>query len=306
MLNAPDGFRFNYEENRFILLLLIGSVGLLIFSGWYWWNKVYESPTNVFWGMISNSLDTTSLYKSFSISSQGATLDESVQLQLGVRNVAYSLVSYTQSAGVVKVAELNTPTDDYLHYIEIKTNQKSSNGQNRNFQPLLGYWGRETFDQKGTSNFKLYYKTLTGFIAFGDLNPDQRTKLLKFVKDNKVYQFKSSDVQKTNLNGRAVYNYKIQLSQVAYLSYIKEFSKIMGLPALDSINPSDYQNSPAVTFKIAVDASSHELSQFVSPDGSNTENYSGFNIVQPNIPSSPKTTIPLTELEKLRTTIASD
>lgn len=265
-------------KNKTYMAAALGII-LLILSGWIWWDKVHQSPKDVFWGMIENNLSTTSVTKRVRQTSSGASLDQMVQLQFGGVNLAHSFATFTQSGSVVKTEEINTPTEDDVRYVSIDTTHKDASGKALNFKPLLGIWGKTTTSIKNQANLnQLFYSSIMDTVPIGNLSAENRSKLINEIRSDNVYIPDIAHAVSLDKDGRKVYGYNVQVNQAAYVTVLKDFANYQGLPPLDSLSPDSFKDSPPLTFVFAIDAASHELLHITYPDNSHREDYSDYGL----------------------------
>src|SRR3990167_11352258 len=109
-------------------LVFLG-VALLLLAAFLWWTKVFNSPQNVFWGMLDNSLSTSSITRYVSENAGDSSTERYMRLQTGSTNAAQSLELTKQGSTIVTKETIGTPTVDYVRYARIQTDQKSANGK---------------------------------------------------------------------------------------------------------------------------------------------------------------------------------
>jgi len=295
------------ERKRWVLrivILIIIIAGVLV---WLWWVKVYESPTNVFWGMVKNNLNVSSVSENVTEYNSGSTLNKTLQLELGGTNVAHSITTYTQSAGIVKTEELSTPDAYYVRYSGISSTQKGKNGKPLNFSSLINKWGISSQPTKNLANLNYPFDlAIMNIFPIANMTPDQTNALVKYIKNSGVYKFTPSAVKKELLNRRKVYVYSVQLAEAPYILLAEKFYTELGLPT-EKLDINDYTNLSPANFQVTVDASSHELTELVDATGQNKMIYSGYNVqgYQLQIPKLPSSTIPFAQLEQNLKNIAA-
>src|SRR3989338_10533698 len=71
-------------------LTIIGAI-LLAIAGFFWWTNVFNNPENVFFGMLDNSLATSSVTRQVKEESAGGSVERFTRLQTGITNAAETL-----------------------------------------------------------------------------------------------------------------------------------------------------------------------------------------------------------------------
>jgi len=259
--------------NRITFLLVIIVVFVV---GWLLWTKIYESPSNVFWGMISNNLATSSFVNDFNQSASGTSLSEEIQVNTN-SDVADAFSIVKQAGSTVKTEEINTPSTDYVRYTSIVTRRKSLSGKPLNFQSVIGVWGK-ALNNPSSSADQLFSQAILGIVPIGNVPAAQRQNLLQFAKKQDVYTVNFGKVVHQTNRGRLDYVYSVAVRPQAYIELLKNFAKDIGLSGLNSLNPQSYSNLPASTLSITVDASSRSLVSVSYPGNVQKENYSGYGI----------------------------
>lgn len=288
------------------LYLAGGAAALLIIFGVVWWSAVYENPYNVFWGMLSNSLQTSSVSKHIVQTSGVTSLDQYISLQYGANNFAYGRTTLKDPTSTVKTETIGTMTNDYIRYTGITTSQKGKDGKSLSFGKLLGKWAKDqaanSAQQTGQSPF--FIQTVIGLsggntVPIVNLPKDERSNLINLLHDSVVFKTAYNNVKKSNVNGQLQYAYNVELEPVAYVAFEKQLAQYLGIKTLTQVNPNDYQSQGAIKMNFIVDARSHRLARLVIPQNNHVETYSGYGI--PIRQSLPKNTISDAKLQELLT-----
>jgi len=284
--------------------LFAGGVILLILSAFIWWFDVYENPYNVYWGMLANSLSTSSVTKHVVDKSSTANLDQYVGQQFGIHSLAYGRTTLTNTTSVVKTESIGTLKDDYVRYTGIQTKQKNAQGKDLDFSKVLGKWGHSvaTNASAQSSGTPFFIQSMLGLgggnlIPIANLTATQRQNLIVQLHQNVVFSTSFSDVKKSQFHGQPVYTYTVSVEPVAYVGFEKTFADDLGIKALDSIDPNNYQGQQAVKVKLTVDIYSHHLAQVSYTGTQHQETYSSYGV--PINQKLPRATISSQALQNL-------
>lgn len=289
----------NINLKRATWLSVVAGVVLLCLSGWLWWTKIYQSPKNVFWGAVENNLATTSVTKHTVQKSNSQTLDQYAQLVFGEQPKTHWLTTITQPKTAVTTESIATPDAGYVRYTHVVSVQKNKQGQSLDFSHITNVWAKATA-KDNSSLTSLFNQTLLDVssvptLPIGNLTAKQRSTLVDYMRKNTVFATTYSAAKHTTVNGQEAYVYTVQVTLDPYLHMMQQFADYENTHVLDSVDPSNYQNSAPVTITLAISPTSHQLVQLSSPSNGFEENYSGYNTAESV--SLPAHTIPLAELE---------
>lgn len=287
-----------------IFLLWTGGALVVIVAALFWWTKVYQSPYNVYWGMLENNLSTAGVTKHITQDSNGTQLDQTLASTFGTQNAVHAVTTLKSAKSTVKTETISTPTKDSVRYTDIKTDQKTKLGKPFDFSPILGKWAandvKNSNDLRATSG--LFVQTSLGIMG-GNLLPQanlpakDRKDLLKRLHDEVIFDTSYTQVKKTRQNGRPIYTYTVNIQPVAYVGFEKAFAKYLGLKALDDVDPNRYQGEAAIKVSVSVDAWSHQLAAVDFPSQKHHETYTSHGVSAPV--STPEATITGPELQSL-------
>jgi len=273
----------------FSVLGLIIAIGL----GWFWWHNVYQDSTRVFWSMMDNNLSMASVVKHNAVSQQGTSTDQYTQMQFGPLSASHGLSNVKQQDNTVSSETIGTMENDFSRYINIKTNQKTSKGKAVDASSFMGIWGKTVTAPKGQrASVQYFQQSVLGIVAFGNFNGEQRTKLIGFLRSDNTYNL--GQVKSAKFNGRAVYVYDVDISPQNLISFLKQYTKELGLGDI-GLNPSQYAGSPIVKTQFTVDKLSHQLIKVHYISNNQDETYSSMGLEQPII--LPTKTISINDLQ---------
>lgn len=277
------------------------AVVVLLVSGWAWWHYVRSNPERTFHAAVENNFRTQGVSRFVSQKGEGQSLEQNVQLSLGVERAAHGYTTIKQeafdSSASVKTETISLPSAEYVRYKQIETSQKNDKGQKLDFSSLIDIWGKSTFEgTQGTG--EVYSESILGVVPTGNLSATDRAALMELINKENVYQFDSDKVERTKENGRPVYVYQVTVSPEAYIKMLKQFAKAMGMKQLDDLDPANYRNAQALEFKVRVDVWSQQLAGVIYGEGQSVErtermtSYGVFRGVD-----IPENTIPVQELQ---------
>ncbi|HSX00524.1 MAG TPA: hypothetical protein VLH38_05820 [Patescibacteria group bacterium] len=250
--------------------LYVAGLLLLAVGGWIWWSTVSIQPERVFWDTVEQSLSTSAVTIQAEQSNNGSSLNQTVQYSLGATNMSHSLTSLRQNGTTVVDELVGTPSADYTRYINVQTNQKNKSGKPLNFNGIIGVWAKS--DGKSAVP-QLFGQAVLGTglpiggvaIPIANLESVQRAKLIKEIRDDSVYQVKYSTVKKQRINGRLQYVYAVDVQPVSYAALMQRFAQLMGIHALDQLDPASFKGQEASHLQLTIDVRSrHVVSAGVS------------------------------------------
>ncbi len=280
------------------VIVLVAAL-ILIVAGWFWWQNVYMSSSNVFWGMINNNLQTASVTRHTLQIGQDRTVDQLIREQFGPVNAVQTNVTLKQKSAegdtLVKSETIGTPNNDFSRYVKISTPQKAANGKPIDTSKVTGVWGKSSDPKPNeTSTAQYYRQSIVTIIPYGNFNSQQRQTLVDQMHDHQVYTYEASSVKSVKENNRSAYVYTIKIKPAAYIDLMKTYTKELGLGDL-GLDPSSYANSPDLTAEITVDKLSRQIVKINYPDSGQSETVADQNLQQPI--TLPASTIPINELQ---------
>ncbi|MCA9342933.1 hypothetical protein KC950_02905 [Candidatus Saccharibacteria bacterium] len=272
--------------------LILGAV-LLLALFWFVWVTVINSKQNIFESMLENSLLTTGVTKKTVQENPNGSLEQLAQAQFGSRNVVEVKTTITQGTEdnetKVITKTIATPHENYARYEEISV--PSSTENQADFSEVLNEWGVQLSEEGGSGVFS---EAVFGIVLFGNLTLDQQTEMINFINDKLVYVPNYDNVESKDVNGKSAYAYDVSINTKSYAELIKKYDEMLGLNLFESLNPDDYENTPAISVKLYVDKTSRQLLKVEYEDG-RAEEFAGYGIQKEvDIPENP---ISRTELE---------
>lgn len=252
-------------------------VGLILFigAGWAWWSNVANSPRNVFYSMLDNSLKSRSIGRHVTQDNGSQQLDQRMQYTLGQNAQASSVTVLSQGEGTsVKTQSIGTPTEDYVRYIDIKTDQTGASGQPLDFSHLLGIWGKyENMGSENETRGELFGENTLGVIPTGYLPYEERKDIIDLIRKENVYSVDFSKTKRETVNGRPQYTYEVEVNSENYITMLKQFARAIGLTQLENLDPAAFRESEPFKFTSTVDVWSRQLTGITFANSVRTEEY---------------------------------
>lgn len=281
-----DGVSFDRKQLK-RLIFSAAAIIVLVLIG-LWWNNVYQSPSNVFWGMINNSLATTGATMHVQNSVSGTKLNEYIQFELGAKNYIHSTLKLNEDGTEVNTETIGTPSADFTRYTTISTKSATS------YNSVVGVWAKSAPLAKGQAPDPidhLFGQTVLGVVPYADLPVSTRQSLVAQAQVTKVYTIDPAHITRTG----SAYTYTVKIAPKAYAAFLQQVTKDEGLGSSSEFNPNDYQsNSQPLTVQLSVSPVSRQLLE-VNYGGGHSETVNGYGI-QPNI-TIPSHTISTVELQ---------
>lgn len=281
------------SDKKTITGIVIVGLIILLSSTWAWYSFVYTSAERVFWGMMDSSLQTRGVTRYIKQSSEAGSTEQYLQLELGANNVAKSLTTIEQKnaeGGLTRVVTESIGTSDanYSRYNEISTPEQVD------FGATLDTWGREDATSQSETQ-SILSEAVFGVVPFARLGANQRSEIMQFVRDNNIYKTDFGTAQKTTVDGKTAYSYKVEIDTVKYIELLKLVDKMMGLNQLQLIDPNSYANSPTIPLEISVGVDSRQLLRTRYDAIEREEHFNGYG-VQPGF-EVPQNVVSRQELE---------
>lgn len=274
--------------------LLIVSIVLLIVTSIVWWNVVYQSPRNVFNGMIKNNFAISGYTRHVVSQENGLQADELAQVQTGGENIVRTKTTLKQEGDTVTTDAISTDKAEFVRYTNIDTNRKDASGKQLNFSKVVGVWAKN--ETGGPS--QTFSQMLLGVVPMGNVDSKTRAELIKFMNEHTVFSVNYDSVKTEKVNGRKTYVYEVQLLPQTYVEMLKLYGKGVGLgDQVGQLDPANYRDAQPTSLVLSIDTNSRNLVALNYPgNDSRKETYGGYGIVKDV--QLPKKTIPAAELQK--------
>lgn len=278
-----------------VLIVAIGGFGLLFL------NNRNNDPEGTFYRMLEANLNMQGVSRSVTQDSGVQSLDQTVLLQTGENNTITGVSELSQSDGQsttsIKTQSYGTPTEDFVRYTDIATDQTGVEGQDLDFSNVLGVWGRTSDSPSNKRDGELFGEATLGIVPFGKINAEQSSDLISFIKNNDVYGIDFSSVDRGSKNGRPTYIYHAQIKPTEYILMLKKFGAYIGTSQLDDLSPESFAASQPIEIDFEVDVWSSQLREARFIESQRKEIYGSYGAWYET--SEPENTIPVTELQQL-------
>ncbi|HTE22870.1 MAG TPA: hypothetical protein VK674_07600 [Candidatus Limnocylindria bacterium] len=284
-------------SGRLVAFVVVAAAVVFGLSGWAWWHNVRSDPQRTLYGAIENSLRTRSVTRQVVQKSGAQTLEQGIGLSLSPVAQAHGFTTMQQNGEVnatVKTEVISSASGEYTRYSAINTDQKSAKGKVMNFSAVLNIWGKSSSDQTGQPG-ELYGESLLGVVPSANLSATNRQAVMQTVRDNNVYDFDEKSVERKLVDGRPTYVYNVTVQPVAYIKLLKQFGGLVGFKQLEALNPEQYKDAQALTFKLTVDVWGQKLTGIEYAGGVRTEHMGSYGVHKAVKP--PQDSIPAEELQ---------
>lgn len=272
-------------------LLPLGSAAVVAGLGVLWYFQIYTEPKNIFWGMVSNNLSTSSVSKVSEQESGSYVSSEVIQVtyrpQLAVQNLRDITDNTQQSPTRVKLEAIGTPETDYQRYLLI--NRKNASGKKLDYSRVYDKWLKSEGETSGLVNNQLF-----GPVLFGHLPQPVKESVMTDLK--KAYEVNYGNVKKVNLDGRRTYVFDVEVGLSHYASAAQKYARALGLAVAEQIDPSSYSKDNKTKITVYVDALSRQVRRVGFQSTNSLENYTAYGIIKPLKP--PAKTVTSEEFQK--------
>ncbi len=282
------------QDTKLAVVCALLGVLILLTGVWLWYRFVFANPERTFWSMIDNNLRTYGTTRYINQSDEAGATTQYLQLELGAENIAQSLTTIERNSaeGATRIVTESIGTSDanFARYTDITT------PQGVNFDAVLNKWGKETTDAASESQ-SILSEAVFGAVPLARLSPAQRNEITQFIKEKHVYKTDFATAQRTTVDGKAAYAYKVEIDTVSYIEMLKMIDRMMGLNQLELINPASYAGSPVIPMELSVGIDSRQLLRTRYDAIEREERFSGYG-VQPRL-QAPEGAMARPELEAM-------
>ncbi len=267
------------KQRELTALMISAGVLLLSASGWYWWQKVYTSPHDVFWSMINQSLSSASVTRSSSDPSQVRTMNLTNRMQFNDDLRVLTKTELIQSGSTVTTESLLTPTENYVRYVSVNKTEVPEGEiaeEVPDFSTVVGQWARIDNQGDTSGNQSQLMESYFGPVLLGNFTGTQRRALVRMLQDNKAYEVDYDSTKRIKEDGRDRLVYNAKLHPKGYVTTIIEYYKYLGLNN-QYLDPGQYENAQPVDVEITVDLHSRQMTKFMyAGEGARGEHFSGY------------------------------
>ncbi len=277
-------------------LFLIGII-MFIGAGAVWWKNIASSPENVFYKALDNSMKTRSIGRFVEQDNGSQKLEQRSSLVTGHNAQVSSLTTLTQGeATSVRTQSVGTPTEDFVRYLSIDTDQKGLSGQPLDFNDVVGFWGKSGgAEQDGETRGELFGENVLGVIPVGFVPHEKRAEIINIIKDQVVYEVDFSKTKREIIRGRSHYTYDVSVRSDKYIAMLKEFARAVGLTQLEQLDPLSFVDAEPFQFSMTIDGPSRQVVSVAFAGSARQEAYSSYG--HETLITLPEETIPIEELQ---------
>ena len=249
-------------------------IGLILILGilFYWFYKSYlTNPEMVFYGMISNNLNTRNYVIVNNQEELGGNLIQETLVNSGAKNVVSSIetTNIISSKALIQTLSVGTPNTDYSTYQKIDVGKTSSV-----YKPIIGVWGVNSPNGSNGQGGQLYKSTILSPFLFSSPSIRQTSTLMNFIRANKVYTIQSSRF--TTVDGRQAINYQISINTKQYTKLLGLYLSIIGYK--NQKQAIEYNGTQTVELDVSVDIFSRQLIALSYVGSSSVEVYESYGI----------------------------
>lgn len=263
------------NNQQLITMWIFIAAGLIFMGGlWAWYQYVHKSPYNVFWDSIDNNLNIYGVTRTVSQEGNGSSIEQKLQIALGAENVARSFTTITQpgAAGETKVVTetIGTPQDNYARYTSIQSPVKVD------VSGVQNVWSREKLVVGAGQNQSVFSEGLFSSIPFADLNQQQRAEIVKFIKEQDVYDVDYRGAKYVERAGKQGIEYTVQVNLQSYIETLKKIDSMMGLKQLEGVDTSQYAGAEPAQLVIVNSIDGRQLLEVTYTGSPRKETYSSY------------------------------
>lgn len=259
---------------------LLGVAAIAFIStGALWYEKVYTAPSNVFWGMINHSLATPGLTRNVLQTEGEAKSIEYTRFNFTASPTAQLGRTITNETGTVVTEGLGTTNDDFQRFVRVERPNEGPDAPNYN--AVLNTWVR--INDTGEANQpkaapSILLRSLLGPVLTGNLQPEQRRELVRFIEENNVYKMDFDKATKKSQAGHSVVVVEGTLQLQPYAQALSKFAKYMGLPGRETIDAQQYSPTDSLKIQFIIDERSRQILAIDYLDQNISEEYDGHGI----------------------------
>lgn len=264
--------------NSYTRLIVICLVALVCILGYWIYRSYIINPQQVFNGMLLNNLNTNSyVVIDQSQGLQGSTIQQTV-VDNGAQNIAMSReTNIIGSGNMIQTLSVGTPATDYSSYQKIEVGKTSSH-----YLPIIGKWGTNSPEGPKGQGGQLYKSMVLTPFLFSSPSTSDTTKLMNFIRNNKVYSVVSSKL--LSLNGTQALNLKININLKQYSKLLNLYSGMIGYT--NRFSNVQYNGTQVVQIEATVATLSRQLEGLTYIGSSSVQVYESYGLKYPiKIPS---------------------
>ena len=291
----PD---INYK--KLIRNLLICAVLLLAVSGYLEYTRVYLTPERRFWMAMENNLSVPSVVRTVQTGGTGNLSVEKTRLTFGAQAVqdkvsSVSLKNATADSNVT-TETITTPTNQYVRYKTIRSNEKKEDGSSYDFSSVLNVWASQGLatDEASADDQRLTFEQpLITLAMFGNLKPEARKQVIQELKTSGAYEVDTKTPTYSVIDGQKYIQYSVRVKTKKYVEVLQHHFTKMGYGTFPPLDSNNYTENARVNSFFAVNMRNNTLAR-IEFNGQ-AENYSDYGVTMPVV--IPKDPITVDELQ---------
>jgi hypothetical protein len=258
--------------------ILVGVI-LLAGAGYVWFKNILTDPNRVFYGMIDKNLETDSVVRVVSQPSSSKSIEQSYYMSYTPALATESLstieqVGQDRQTSKVITRSIGTKDTDFVKYEKIDIPSGPEQGD---YSKLVNQWAKREKNPETGEAPQFLNEASFMFVPFGNLSHQDRDKLVKIMKDKKIYKIKKTSQDLSN--GRATMDMEVDINPEGLITMLAEYVKITGLGDASQLNPDDYKETPDVSVNMNIDMLSRHLRSIkFAGDTTRVETYSAYGI----------------------------
>lgn len=276
------------------LWLVASGCVILAISGLLWWKFVYQEPSRVFWGAVSNSLQTSAVTRRVSQSGNDLGMDQVLVMQYGSNNSVLNRTTLKHGQTTIVTEQIGLPDADYTRYTKIQTEgqDKATGQEKQDLEKVVNKWAKTSIDTtKAQQQPSLFAQSSIG-LAGGNLIPianlpdKQHDSLMRLMRDGQVFAIDMRKVKRETVAGRPTYTYPVDIQAVPYAALQKTYSSMLGSKMLENVDPSEYKSQASVRVDISIDVWSRQIRKVDVASEGRAEKFSSYGVgrrvIEPN------------------------
>lgn len=230
-------------------------------SGYFWWTRIFTDADRVFADMLANNLSSSSVTRRVVQQDQSSSIDQTVFLSFRAPEVVsqtrtvLSEKGPTRQTTTVTTETIGTKNDDFVRYVSAEGAETLSVAGN--LDEVLGVWGQRSADGELGDAVNFLNEAAFSVVPFGSLPKDQRSELLDFIEEKRVYEYTQAD--RAFVDGRYSYAYVVSIDPVALVETLAKYAEITGIGDSSQLNPASYEGAAPVNLRMTVDILSRQL-----------------------------------------------
>lgn len=285
-----------YYTRRGMILAVSASLVIAVVGGSLWYTNIFMSKERRFWTAIENGLKTTSTTKEIVSVSPAASQTHLSRLRLGAQAVVEGrstiIQRTTQTTSTVVTSNLVTPSEGFVKYEKIETNEKSADGTDFDFSNVVGRWAaQDASDAESNAQASAFSESFVQLVPIANLNAKDRRDIMNLLKNQNAYEVDFTNTGEDSDNDLTVYD--VTLNTRAYVAILREVFARQGLVDLPTLDPNGYDPTSQIPLQIAIDGGNAVRKIGFSDD--QYESYSDYGFT--NSAVLPTETITYTELQ---------